>query len=969
MDANGSRFHALFGKSDWSRCRCAASGEALALTGLQISSARDLDAEVDEESQELTLGRLPYVSSAPAGDELKSEMRRGAAVDRFGNVYAVSEDLLSLDIIAAAGTSRFWPVAGPLDAAPVRSFSAAANAATAEPQKLASVTVTADHRLLVSTAEPPGWWLFDLFAGGPPTRVDWPAGSDFKPGDAAACADGGLWLLDADHRRCWRLDSQLRPALPAPAPALPARVARAFAPSNAAPTSPAALAPLPTLAPAPLTLPAPPAATQLLPVAVDAIGMDTLLVLEQNLTAKGSLLRVAREGQWLAALPLTRADAQGNELPVLGHDLLVLPTSSDTQLVVLVADSAGNQCWRYRLTLPERGAAGAVTLKREVDFLPMRRCHGRALLLRGGQPMYDTALGWVPLVAQARRRYRREAWIETPVFDSHAAATVWHRLIADAALGAYAQLRVASRASDDRDHLAMQAWDDEPAPLPRTSGSELPYHDPGPGLQCHELLLQSARGRFLQLRLHLQGSGGSSPRLKALRVYEPRFSYLHNYLPAVYRDDEASAQFLEGLLANVEGLFTAIEDRIAQAQLLLDWRTAPGEALDWLAGWLALATEAHWPAARKRRLLRHAMTLYRWRGTPHGLRLALALALDDPDESWFEAPPAVEPVFGVRVVEKYLTRRLPDVLFGDPSQTMPSAALLAQTPWTPAQGSASLLRRWRQAEGRAVDLTTQVLIPFQLVPPADSAARWAAFCEATLGFTPYAAALDQQAWQQHLAEGFDDIEALNQVWGTNYAAFDQVALPANQLPAGDALQRWLAHVASGAPGSVERLAWQRFLRSRYMSLTRLNAAWGTGWSDFAQIPLPGRLPAADAALADWFQFDGQVLAMQAAAHRFTVLLPMPEGQGVSPDAPAQLLERARRVLLQEKPAHTRFEVRLYWAMFRVGEARLGLDTRIDSDVRARLLQPVVLGRSWLGESYLPLPAAAAQRRLVGDALH
>jgi hypothetical protein len=64
------------------------------------------------------------------------------------------------------------------------------------------------------------------------------------------------------------------------------------------------------------------------------------------------------------------------------------------------------------------------------------------------------------------------------------------------------------------------------------------------------------------------------------------------------------------------------------------------------------------------------------------------------------------------------------------------------------------------------------------------------------------------------------------------------------------------------------------------------------------------------------------------------------------------LQLARRIVELEKPAHTVFDVRFYWALNRIGEARLGLDTLLDAGSRApQLLPDAVLGRVYLGASF------------------
>ena len=53
--------------------------------------------------------------------------------------------------------------------------------------------------------------------------------------------------------------------------------------------------------------------------------------------------------------------------------------------------------------------------------------------------------------------------------------------------------------------------------------------------------------------------------------------------------------------------------------MYFDPRTCPAEMLPWLAGWLDVTLDVHWPEDRRRSLLTEAMELYRWRGTTYGL--------------------------------------------------------------------------------------------------------------------------------------------------------------------------------------------------------------------------------------------------------------------------------------------------------------------------------------------------------------
>ena len=88
--------------------------------------------------------------------------------------------------------------------------------------------------------------------------------------------------------------------------------------------------------------------------------------------------------------------------------------------------------------------------------------------------------------------------------------------------------------------------------------------------------------------------------------------------------------------------------------------------------------------------------------------------------------------------------------------------------------------------------------------------------------------------------------------------------------------------------------------------------------------------------------------MERTAHRFSVLLPVTTVTE-DPFEMERRLQLARRIVELEKPAHTVFDVRFYWALNRIGEARLGIDTLLDVGSRApQLLPDAVLGRAYVG---------------------
>lgn len=143
-----------------------------------------------------------------------------------------------------------------------------------------------------------------------------------------------------------------------------------------------------------------------------------------------------------------------------------------------------------------------------------------------------------------------------------------------------------------------------------------------------DALLSDTRGRYLWVKIALIGTATAAPRVDSLRAYFPRQSYLR-YLPAVYQEDARGAEFLEQYLSLFESVFTGIEEEIDAATRYLDPDGVPGEALSWLASWLALSPDETWTTDAERTLVRRAHELFKGRGTRAGLRELLSIYLGD----------------------------------------------------------------------------------------------------------------------------------------------------------------------------------------------------------------------------------------------------------------------------------------------------------------------------------------------------
>lgn len=1069
MDANGTRFHLLLGEGDWGRTTPGAlewarstdepiatlaelwdrSAEVAELTGLGWSADRG----------ELTLAPQLFQFPPSATDRAPSlDDRRGAARDRYGNWYwiGVDEREILVNSSGSGATTHFWSAADgshrDRGAPAFGGFAPTTPPPSPDPLRVRGLAITEDHYLVVGALEPAGLLVFDLHAGGGPVCMVWPAALDFTPFDVVARPGGGVFVLDRDPldeakgTRYWALDRRLEVvAQGQPTVDLDAGVVDPFVPVDGAPP-----ARRPRTFPIGVTLDLASPVVALDAIAIEALPDGSVVLLDRDEPSGFSKIRrYGMDGE--IGEPVSTEvmrnlvpDAARDDFRLVAHDFAFVAEHESHGATVpdriFVVEEKGNQSFAFDL---HAAAGGQLRLEPLQLYLPMRLFGGKALATGADDAWYDFEDRWIPLVEQPRPRYETSATLETPVFDGREPACVWHRLMLDADIAAEARVEVWTRAADDRRDLAIAGWRQEPPLYRRGDGSELPFVVDARHATW-ELLFQRARGRYLQVKLRLTGNGRTTPRLRALRAYYPRFSYLEHYLPAVYREDEPSASFLDRFLANVEGTFTAIEDRIAAVELLFDQRSAPSEHLDWLAGWFGVALDPSWCDAKRRLFIRHAMHFFQYRGTIHGVKSALRLALERcADESVFDLSRSADyRRDSIRIVEGYRTRRTPGVVLGDStsvggSQSTGLPSVDVGPRWTPANGRSDLDSRFRDYLASTLAEGVSPIVPFRLrsydwqrvesqgsvaprplAEPSDTAlwraflerryvtiqalnatygtgfasfaavtipesvdaatapladwndlvaaksAAWREFAARALGFVPRALGRERDRWTAFLRSRYATLGALRAVYGATIDRVEDVALPVD-APAIQARRAdWDDHLRATAGTAPARARWQNYLARRYRRIAALNGVWGTAWTGFDDVSLLDELPLGETALADWHRFESVVLAIQAAAHRFTVLLPAPADRTY--EELARRRDLATRIVEWEKPAHTTFDVKFYWSMFRVGAARLGYDTLLDAGSRApELLRPMVLGQGYLAESYVADPRDLGGRTIVG----
>jgi len=324
------------------------------------------------------------------------------------------------------------------------------------------------------------------------------------------------------------------------------------------------------------------------------------------------------------------------------------------------------------------------TLQAEAGYA-VRGFDGRALWRLGERVFASTAKG-------ARELFRHEqplrdtGSVETWALDSGCFGCTWHRLFVDCCLPVGSAIRVEARTSDELPPRLLrrqprrptdetqelsapwlaEAWkrwpplasldpDDKEGwvglnvPDRRVAYADLPLpphgierasddlladareSNPAPpqGMLTLEWLITAPPGRYLWLRIHLQGTAKQSPRLYSFRATYPRWSLL-DYLPAFWKDDGEGGRSTEQALALFEGLLTELDGRSQALVRLFKPGITPSEALPWLADFMALSYDERIGVPVRRQLLGEIMTLYRQRGTLPGLTRLLSLLAEAP---------------------------------------------------------------------------------------------------------------------------------------------------------------------------------------------------------------------------------------------------------------------------------------------------------------------------------------------------
>lgn len=580
MDVNGTRYHLLLGLQDWQR----------SIGGFPLG--------FDQDTQAVTLAPEVFRFQAHPTDHQPSlNDLRSMSADFWGNVYLISEDRRSVQVIHSGSKTAdaYW--AGEV-ATPIREHGAFKDqtAPASKTVLLNSLAITESQRLVVAADQT--LYVFDLLGGGPAQVFQLEVPLTGSVQHLYPRSGGGVWLLERSQTQdfLWAFDANLRP--------IPVETTSQEA-----------------------TFAEPSEKRMLQKVSGHKYSLGNFRVQQMVFPDADLGLFMTDQGvvRWT---PKTGPEKLTLQLPQ-GFELgYALQGQKGTFFVV---EKQGNQALRFLLdqTTPEP------------CYFPMRDYVGKGLVLSRGRIHYHSENGILPLAEQPRPRFKPSGTV-LYAFDGKETGCVWHRLFVDAAMEPDTRLEIRAYATNQAlkpGQAPKNKWlKPQPTPYVRGLGREIPLEPHDPGFQTLETLFQEVIGRYLYLEITLLGSGRTTPRIRAMRAYYPRFSYLQ-YLPKIYRELSAediakkrdipeSASLLDRFLANTEGIFTDLEGRIAASEKQLDPRSAPEKDLEWLASWLGLQFPEHFNGRQKRFMIQHAATLLPLRGTRRGLEMLLNLALD-----------------------------------------------------------------------------------------------------------------------------------------------------------------------------------------------------------------------------------------------------------------------------------------------------------------------------------------------------
>lgn len=224
-------------------------------------------------------------------------------------------------------------------------------------------------------------------------------------------------------------------------------------------------------------------------------------------------------------------------------------------------------------------------------------------------------------------RYEHEGVFVSQALDSARYRCQWHRVILRGEIPEGTSVRISTFTAHVQQPEAIVL------DLPESAWTTIdPAFRAGSGES--DGLIRSGPGRFLWLRVQFRSNGAATPCLDHLKIEFPRIS-LRRYLPAVFGEDPAGADFTDRFLSLFDTTLRSVEHQVDTQARLFDPLSAPAERdassgvdfLSWLASWIGVTLDRHSTVERRRLFLKQAARHFAIRGTREGLHRQLLFFL------------------------------------------------------------------------------------------------------------------------------------------------------------------------------------------------------------------------------------------------------------------------------------------------------------------------------------------------------
>ncbi len=130
--------------------------------------------------------------------------------------------------------------------------------------------------------------------------------------------------------------------------------------------------------------------------------------------------------------------------------------------------------------------------------------------------------------------------------------------------------------------------------------------------------LADLRGRYIWVRIDIVILDEHPVSIDKIKLLLKSESMMDN-LPEAYRAEDGENGFMTRFMSIFDSIFFDMDQRIVKARSSLDYRTARGEMLRYLAGWVTDETSAYLSDEQLREKIRYAVSEYRMTGTRRGL--------------------------------------------------------------------------------------------------------------------------------------------------------------------------------------------------------------------------------------------------------------------------------------------------------------------------------------------------------------